>query len=757
MKITKLFFSLYIILFFSSSFSFAQLITIDAARQLPLGSVVTIRGIVTSGPELGAIRYLQDPTAGIGLYANSIAIYNPGDSIEVTGTTVDFNGLLELNPIASNLLISGLNPLPSLQIFTPSQLDESNESELVQINGVVFANGGAPIAGGASYNFSFGSETSSMYVRSNSPLVGEVLPSGACNLIGIASQYQANYQLLVRYASDIISLGSINIITPLTTSNISTSGFSINWKTDELGSSFVKYGLTTSLGSISNVNSSQDTVHSFGLSNLLPGNIYYCKAYSVNALGDTAMSPIRAFGTKSLSTGNVKVYFNTAVNNNASTGILAQQLFQAIDDTLIAYINRAQRTLDLTIYDFDNAQISNISAAINAAKSRGVKVRFISDGDQAPTNFGVADLAANVPRIASPTGGQYNIMHNKFVIIDAFDPNPNNPIVWTGSTNWTDRQINRDPNNVVIIQDQTLAKTYTLEFEEMWGDTSDTPNLSNSKFGPFKTDNTPHEFVLGPNNKRLECYFSPSDGTNSYLLKSIRSANTEVDFATMINTRSDITTAISDLINYTFPPVTVKGLVNNQTTTTQWSTMSTIMGSSLLYNLDTNVIMHHKYCIIDQADVNSDPILWTGSHNWSTSANTINDENTVVFHDAEIANQFYQEFVSLYNQNGGNIIIIPASINDVVYQSIVNIFPNPATNNLINVKYIKNEISSNYENTLLISIYDISGKQVLSQQFHATNGENNYQMNLDGLSQGLYLLKVNIGNFSKTIKLVVNN
>lgn len=741
----KLLFSIQILIFFTISGTFAQLITIDAARQLPLGSIVTIRGIVTNGPELGAIRYLQDPTAGIGLYSPSVAAFVPGDSIEVTGTTVDFNGLLELNPITSATLISSSNPLPPIQIFTPNQLDETNEGELVQIDGVVFANGGTSIAGGASYNFSFGSETSSMYVRNGSPLVGEILPTGACNLIGIASQYLANYQLIVRYATDIISLGSINIITPLTTSNISTTGFSLHWKTDQLGSSFVKYGLTPSLGSTTTVNATLDTIHTFALSNLLPGNIYYCKAYSVDALGDTAFSPVRAFGTKSLSSGNVKVYFNSSVNNNVSNGTPAQQLFQAIDDTLIAYIDRAQHTLDLTIYDFDNTNISNISDAINAAKNRGVKVRFISDGSQGPTNFGIGQLAANIPHIASPTTGQYNIMHNKFVVIDAFDTDPNKSIVWTGATNWTDRQINRDPNNVVIIQDQTLAKTYTLEFEEMWGDTSDTPNLANSRFGAFKTDNTPHEFVLGPNDKRLECYFSPSDGTNSYLLKSIRSANTEVNFATMINTRADITTAISDLINYTVPAVTVKGLVNNQTTTTQWSTMSAIMGSNLVYNLDTNVIMHHKYCIIDQADSNSDPILWTGSHNWSTLANTKNDENSLAFHDATVANIFYQEWHERFIQNGGSLI---TSISETNNNELL-IYPNPTTTNELN--FVLNKENAANELTI-ISIFDLAGKELLTESFNSIN--NIQKVNISSLSSGLYFVRVQTGITINTQKFI---
>ncbi|MEI6455702.1 MAG: T9SS type A sorting domain-containing protein, partial [bacterium] len=46
----------------------------------------------------------------------------------------------------------------------------------------------------------------------------------------------------------------------------------------------------------------------------------------------------------------------------------------------------------------------------------------------------------------------------------------------------------------------------------------------------------------------------------------------------------------------------------------------------------------------DQSSPDEDPFVWTGSHNWSDAANTVNDENTIVIHDATVANLYYQEF-----------------------------------------------------------------------------------------------------------------
>jgi hypothetical protein len=43
---------------------------------------------------------------------------------------------------------------------------------------------------------------------------------------------------------------------------------------------------------------------------------------------------------------------------------------------------------------------------------------------------------------------------------------------------------------VVVIQDQSLAKVFKMEFEEMWG------NGTSGVFGPAKTDNTPHNLSM---------------------------------------------------------------------------------------------------------------------------------------------------------------------------------------------------------------------------------------------------------------------
>ena len=79
-------------------------VTIAAARAAGVGATVTVRGVVTNGPELGIIRYLQDGTAGLAAYSTTAAGFEalvPGDSIQISGTLKNFSGILEIDPVSA--------------------------------------------------------------------------------------------------------------------------------------------------------------------------------------------------------------------------------------------------------------------------------------------------------------------------------------------------------------------------------------------------------------------------------------------------------------------------------------------------------------------------------------------------------------------------------------------------------------------------------------------------------------------------------
>ncbi|MDP1623543.1 MAG: phospholipase D-like domain-containing protein [Bacteroidales bacterium] len=612
---------------------------IAAARAMPEGSTVTIRGVVTNGSELGIIRYIQDATAGIAAYGSLMTGVDRGDSVVVTGVLKNYNYLLEIDPVNSVNAIAP-RPLPAPVVITPAQLKEQYEAILLKMIDVTFANAGGVFSGNTNYNVTANGQTCQVRVNNGSNLVGQIIPAAKVTIIGIGSQFSfanpsTGYQLLLRDKNDIISTSSIVFTTPLAVSNITTNSFSFGWNTNIAGTTELFYGRTPLLELGHLTSAGTGTAHAINISGLNPADLVYVQAFSV-AASDTGFSGLKTFITQSASTGNIKTYFSRPVDTTVATGPKAIQLFRAFDDTCIAYISRAKQTIDIAIYNFNLEGISNIANALNAAFARGVAVRIVTDGGT--NNSAIPSLVGGIGKISRPV--TTGLMHNKFMIIDGQSTNQNDPIVWISSSNLTDQNINTDANNMLFIQDASLAKVYTIEFNEMFGSTTTTPNAANAKWGPAKSDNTPHELIIG--GKRVEVYFSPSDGVNQQIVNHINTANSDLEVGTMLITRKIISDAIIARKN---AGVTSKVIISSIATSDAGvvADLGAALGNYFrVYN--EQGLLHSKAMIVDQSNPASDPFVWTGSHNWSDAANVSNDENSIVIHDAQISNLFYQEF-----------------------------------------------------------------------------------------------------------------
>ncbi|MFN9596474.1 MAG: phospholipase D-like domain-containing protein, partial [Bacteroidota bacterium] len=472
--------------------------------------------------------------------------------------------------------------------------------------------------------------------------------------------------------------------------------------------------------------------------------LYYVQAVSLNGT-DSAFSPIRPFITQSLSSGTIKPYFTQPVDNaNGAIGNnYAVYLNNSADDTIKAYIDRTSSTLDIAIYSFDSPGGNLIAQAINDAYARGVQVRIISDGSN--TNNALQLLNPAIPVLQSPITPPfyYGIMHNKFVIMDANHTNPLKPVVLSGSTNWTIGQLEDDRNNLVFIQDKSLAKVYTMEFEEMWGGSGSQPNLALAKFGPDKSDNTPH--ILNVGGKVVESYFSPSDNVNAQIIRTIQSADHNLAFATLVLTRTDLAYAIEDrALNY---GVGVSGIMNDSSggSGTAFQIIQNAIGANmLLFDFANNPgIMHHKYALVDHTYLNSDPMVLTGSHNWSSAATQRNDENTLIIHDHNIVNQYFQEFLHLYNGNGGSLGVEDVNSTDVYGMTA---YPNPTDD----FAYLNFQSSKSYAGTL--TVHDIAGRLMYSEVVFINQGTNQFKLDVSEAATGIYL--VAIGN-AKPVRLMV--
>ena len=689
--------------------SFSQ--DIATARSQGVGATVTITGIVTNGDELGPIRYIEDGTGGLGLYdPTALTGVLRGDEITVSGTLVDYNGLMEMTPVTLTSTISTGNSITP-QLVTPLQIGELTESQLIQIDNVIFNSGGGVFTSGT-HDFLSNGETGKIYIRVGSPLENSLIPMGTVTLIGISSQYTFNvpandgYQILPRDLSDIIPTGNLLFTSAVTQSNITTSSFDLSWTTSDSSTTACFYGTTSALGN--NLDLGGNTIsHTLSLTSLSDATIYYVQCYSVKG-SDTAFSNIGVYITSSNSSGKIRPYFNHSVDVSYSSGIDAQNISTYFNDTIKAYMDLAQNTLDVCVY---NASDATIATAINDAYNRGVQVRYIADDDV--TNTMLSSLDPNIPVIYRDNSVA-GIMHNKFIIIDAHSTN--NSWVMGGSTNWTNpSNLFNDYNNIIFIQDKSIAQAYTVEFNEMWG----------GVFGGNKEDNTPHLFNV--NGTIMEVYFSPSDNTTSKILKFIEDVDYTLEFGLLSFTRDDLGNSVINKDNEF--GVNVRGIIEQQNVT--GSEYDNLVANGVNVKSHTGVThqFHHKYAIADVGISASNPAVLTGSHNWSTNAESNSDENTIIIHDQTIANIYLQEFEKRWGELSSTSV-------QLITEQELEIYPNPSGGEVNILTDLKIE---------RINIYSIEGK--LIKTFGTT------KFNLE--TSGVYFIKIISTDGKTSIRKVV--
>lgn len=725
------------LLAFACIFTLSAQLDIASARGMGNGTTVTISGLVTNGDELGTIRFIQDHSGGIAIYSSAMNSVLRGDSVTVTGVLKNYLSLLEVDPVSSVTIHSSGNKLPDPVVLTPDEFAEQYEGLLIRVDQATINTSG--LFQREAYGFTAEGENGQLYINDpSSPLMGTPIPSGLLSVTGLLGSYDGTYQLLPRDLVDLKSYSSIQFTTVPAIGTLSKTGFTLEWTTDVEGTTEALFGLTPELELAPIKLAGTTTNHLVEIEGKAPSELFYIQPFSVHQ-GDTAKSAIQVYITLSESAGTMRALFNGGVNLSLSLGLMEAEYYpDNLDDELISYIEQAEESIDLALYNLNNSGISDISRALNQAHSRGVVVRAVYDGDVNAS--GMQALHGDIGKIASPRSDypSYGIMHNKFVVIDAASTDPLKPIVWTGSTNFSYNQINSDPNNVIIIQDQSLARCFRLEFNEMFGSDGPQPNPSISRFGPDKTDNTPHEFIIG--GKRVECYFSPSDGTHQQILNTIQSSRNTIHVASMLITKQDIADALS--LKADLGQV-VQVLIDDydQYGEPILNTLKASLGEDVRLHGESN-LMHHKYMIVDQAFSDSDPLVLTGSHNWSSSAQLRNDENTLIIHDQGVANAYYQEFVPRFST--GEIVVSDGSVIPITDpEKRIEVYPNPAS------QWIRFRIAEGI-GLSSVTLMDLSGREIQNY----LNG-NPGSMDISQVSSGIYLLHFTLTNGEHIIRKII--
>lgn len=295
----------------------------------------------------------------------------------------------------------------------------------------------------------------------------------------------------------------------------------------------------------------------------------------------------------------------------------------SIAEKLIENINKAKQTIHIASFEADLTDISN---ALIAAKKRGVDVRWITDdehGIEADTEPGHGQFKAmKAAGIQIKDDKRGALMHNKFWLFDG-------QIVWTGSTNVTVSGMFEQNNNAIVIRSAKLAAIYEKQFEEMWA------GNFNAK-SPSDVD----EQALTINGTPIQILFSPEDKAISHIVPYVEQAKSSIRFMAFVFTHDDLGNA---MIARKKAKVDVKGVFEATGSDTEFSEMPAFYCEKIPVRRDGNPsFLHHKVIVIDER------IVITGSLNFTDNADQNNNENVIIIDNAEIAKLYLQDFERIW-------------------------------------------------------------------------------------------------------------
>jgi phosphatidylserine/phosphatidylglycerophosphate/cardiolipin synthase-like enzyme len=304
-------------------------------------------------------------------------------------------------------------------------------------------------------------------------------------------------------------------------------------------------------------------------------------------------------------------------------------LFDSIDGLVVAAIDSARRTVDVVSFDLNLPSVVN---ALLRAQRRGVAVRIVADqkngsaeltADARRPNFD-ARFILEIAKVPLVDGGRTNgLMHHKFILIDG-----NQLFVGSWNVSWNDTY--RNNNNILRITDRTIIALYAEKFEEMF---------SGRRFGT-KSVLTGVEAPLNLGGVPVEVYFAPKSGVMRRIVLEVERARRTVNFMAFTYTWQPLAEAMIARAN---ARVRVQGVYELRGASQ--GTMPRLHCANVPVRLDGNRgTMHHKVIIIDGETV------ITGSYNFTSAADKINDENVIIIRNREVAAAYQREFAKRYEE-----------------------------------------------------------------------------------------------------------
>jgi phosphatidylserine/phosphatidylglycerophosphate/cardiolipin synthase-like enzyme len=334
---------------------------------------------------------------------------------------------------------------------------------------------------------------------------------------------------------------------------------------------------------------------------------------------------------------------------------LSRGLFEALTD----FIGRASGkdyALRAMLYEFRYKPVGDAFRKAAATKA-DVAIRYEADEYNTPNVEMITK--ARIKRLCKPQKVRAGIRHNKFIVLI----HKNEPIaVWTGSTNISAGGIFGHSNVGHAIWDKALAKRY-LEFWDRLAD----PNVEAAalKKANLLVEATPAPQSAAPQDRMLTL-FCPRDvessvktlhwyadvmASASRLMCMTFAFNLDDLFAKILQQDGktlryalfdkNIAVATSDLIEKTRNTVIAAGAKLSK------GDMENFIGEELT-GFNHNLYIHDKFILVDP--LGEDPVVVTGTANFSKPSQYQNDENMLVIRgDRRVSDIYFGEFMRIFD------------------------------------------------------------------------------------------------------------
>ncbi len=233
--------------------STGNLISIAAARALPLGTVVTVGGRITVANQFGGPAYFQDATGGMAAFIPALHTQAQlGDSVVITGATTEFQpspgqpgtGLFQIATVGSITptfqIISGGQVLVQPRVVTNSQITEALEGTLVVVEDATIRqlnSTATPFVFQGNTNYRFTDATGEIQLRIDNDvtsLIGATAPVNPATVTGVVSEFRGTRQILPRFAQDIPGVSTFVI--PYENISRSLTFETVTWNIEWFGS-----------------------------------------------------------------------------------------------------------------------------------------------------------------------------------------------------------------------------------------------------------------------------------------------------------------------------------------------------------------------------------------------------------------------------------------------------------------------------------------------------------------------------------------